>query len=158
MLTLSDVTFEEATSEDALVLVALLSESDRRDAADMLGPLDIEHFILRMVTRSGFSVAVKADGKLVAIYGYNQRSALSTVIHPWVLFTEWGRRHASPKGLQKVAKRTIQTLRNQGYRLETPIPERNKVALIWLKRLGFSISKPTIHTMSGGKARKAVLQ
>lgn len=140
MLTLSDVWYRPATPIDAQRLASNLSDVDRAHAAVVIPDMDLRGAVSNLVrfATEAVSVIAKDTGRLVAIYGYRRVSALSPVVHPWVLMTQWGRNNASRIATFRLARRVIRDLTSAGFVLRTITPANDMTTRRWLCSIGFS--------------------
>jgi len=151
MLTLTDVRYVPATHRDAQRLTADLSDVDRAHAAAVIPNMDLEGAVWNLVrfATEAVSVVTKDTNRLVAIYGYRRPSALSRVVTPWVLMTQWGRDRASRTAALRLARRVVGDLTAAGFVLRTVTPADDKVIRRWLRSVGFSEERERCAIISG---------
>lgn len=114
-----------------------------RVEARALGFDDIERGLRESIANSHFARTALINGRLLAIGGcgrHPQSTALAPAAVPWLVGTDALTRY--PGVLQREARRYIAAMLEVYPHLTNVVHAENRVAIRWLKRLGFTIHPP----------------
>lgn len=123
------------------------------DAAEMAPEMRIEE-MLEVRASAGFAPqealeagircsdawTVRANGKIMAIYGVFTLNLLTGMAIPWVLTTGLVDRH--PKIFYKLSREVVAVMRSKHGMLVNMVDARYAKALRWVRRLGFEVHPP----------------
>lgn len=115
---------------------------DRAEAA-ALGFDDVERGLRESIANSHFARTARINGRLVAIGGCAKHpgsAMLAPIAVPWLVGTDVLARY--PGVLQREARRYIAAMLEVYPHLTNVVHIENRVAIRWLKRLGFTIHPP----------------
>jgi hypothetical protein len=144
-----DVEYRPLTDADALLLADRLRPMDRLEQRCMEPDRTPRESLLNLAQRSRRARAAYVGGELVCAYGVLPRSQLSSVGNPWFLATDTV--DTSRAVRRQMARRSMDQACwvAEGFNtLWNVIHADNRVAIRWLKHLGFSFPGQTI-TLGG---------
>lgn len=104
---------------------------------------DVEQGLRESIATSHFARTALINGRLVAIGGCGRHphsTALAPAAVPWLVGTDVLTRY--PGVLQREARRYIAAMLEVYPHLTNVVHAENRVAIRWLKRLGFTIHSP----------------
>jgi len=128
------------TSED-IELMAVSLRADDQQEIRALTSRPFEEVVRESVERSRRTRAGLYNGELVCMYGVIEDNMLSGTGAPWMLSTD--NIEKCPTRFLKESKRQALPMIKEGYRhLRQIVDVRNKVAIHWLKWLGFEFGDP----------------
>lgn len=125
--------------EDLLLLAQTIRDIDRLEVEAMLGP-DLEQALKICAETSFRGKAGYADGRLVAVWGIGSRTPLSREGSPWLLATTAMDDPAVRKAFLKHSRAEFEALIEGYHSCWNYVHEANRIAVKWLKWLGFSFT------------------
>ncbi len=145
-----------AVEADIAELIADLRPEDRDEGEAMLGP-DFRAAVPAMLRRSNMAwTARRADGAMVAMFGIVPVSLLPGIGCPWMLGTPLVARHA--RTLVRMAPRVVALMLAHFPRLENYVDARNRLAIGWLRRMGFKLDDPAPFGVAGLPFHRFVME
>lgn len=121
-------------------LAVAIRKADLEEVAAMTRD-DIHKVITQSVTHSSLSASVFVNGKLAAILGVVPASTavINTVGIPWMLGTDEIQKNG--KALLKTCLPVVRQMTASFQLLENNVHAKNKVAIRFLRRIGFKIEE-----------------
>lgn len=134
-----DVEIREVEAEDIDLLTADMRQADRDEvAATTSVPLD--QVVTTTVALSTYARSGWVDGRLACLWGIAPLSLTSSSGVPWFLSTPVVEQH--PVLFLRRCKPHVQEFKDRYDFMVNHVDARNKVAIHWLKWLGFEMEEP----------------
>ena len=135
-----DVEIREVTDDDQRALLNGMRDADRAEI-EATTPLSLEDAIRQTVSLSTDSRVGLIDGKVAALWGAAPISLANAHGAPWMLSTTVIEKH--PFVFLRRCKAQFRQVQGPYQLLENHVDVRNRVAIHWLKWLGFEFDEPT---------------
>lgn len=138
------VEFVELRSEDLAQMCGLIRPMDRFEFDVMSGGASVEECFDHLRRRSVRARAAYVNGDLAAVYGVLAPTLTSEVGNPWLAATSLIER---PDVRREFIRYTEQEMRwlSQGFQqLWNLVSEDNKIAIRWLKWVGFQFDENAV--------------
>jgi hypothetical protein len=136
----AEITITDPEWADIDALLADIRPVDWFELTAVIGELDPRTEIARVLLKSDWAGVVKIDGKVALIGGVIPLSDLGGTGCPWLLGTRVVDRH--PGALMRLARGYIPMVRERYPMLKNAVSTRNKAAIRWLQRIGFTMQPP----------------
>jgi hypothetical protein len=127
---------KRATQEDLKEVIANIREADKEEIESASG-LSYEKTLERILDTCDDCWAGFADGDLIAIFGVHVKSSLSGYGIPWMISTKKIEKHG--KLFLRYCRPVFERMCVNMDVLVNYVHDRNDVAKMWLKWLGFDI-------------------
>jgi hypothetical protein len=143
------------TREDIDYVIKNIRDADRREVEDAQG-VDIKEALQNLYHIKNNAWTGLVDGNIVAIFGVQRLSFITDFGVPWMLGAKnmdkyWitFARHCKP--VFKLMSENFSELANY-------VDDRNDLAKLWLKYLGFQLSEPLAHGAKNLPYRKLFMR
>jgi hypothetical protein len=140
------ITIEEATIGMAQYIGLNLRRSDVDEVKASHGHAPVEAAVASVMC-SRFAYCGLADGAPFYLFGMRDGTAVDRRGVVWGLGTDQVMRYA--KSFWPASVNFVAFCRGQAERLENHVDVRNRVSIVWLKRLGFRFEEPKPYGVAG---------
>lgn len=123
---------------DMELLARDMREIDRFEFSVMSGGRPLRDVLGEVLRFAGNGRAAYFDGKLVAVYGVNAKTSLSVEATPWMAATNEIANPMVRRAVVERSKSELLDLAGPYSRLWNVVSEGNRVAIRWLKWMGFT--------------------
>jgi len=135
-----------ATHDHAKVLATNMRQADVEEAWDAYHLSPLVALQMSMAASRDTKVGL-ADGEIVCMFGVGRLSELSCDGRPWLVGSDALPKHA--RAFLRRNKAYISSIKTEFYALENYVSVKNKVAIRWLKWLGFTVHSPEKYGVEG---------
>jgi hypothetical protein len=135
-----EIEIRDITPEDQRALLNDMRSADRAEV-EATTPLSLESAVRQTVSLSTDSRVGLIDGKVAALWGAAPISLSNAHGAPWMLATTVIEKH--PLAFLRRCKEQFSAVHGPYQLLENHVDVRNRVAIHWLRWLGFEFDDPT---------------
>ena len=148
------VRIEKATLEHIALMSANVRKADRQEIF-AAGGMSVEEALTKSIAMSGSHFTGFIDDKIVCMFGIGEISMLKYQGIVWLIGTNEIEKHK--KTFMQYSKGFIEKYKRDYSYMYNFVDSRNKLALAWLKWLGFKINKACPYGYEGRLFHKVEL-
>jgi hypothetical protein len=141
-----EITVDHYTEADGRHVAANMRDMDRKEIY-YLAAIDPWRAIDMTAARAVAAWSGKVDGEVACVFGITRRSMISSVGVPWLLATPLVERY--PMTIARGSREYFDRMARAFPLMENHVLEENKMAVLWLKWLGFDMEEPRPHGAFG---------
>jgi len=132
------VTIKPLDDHDMALLAGQMREIDQFEFRVMSGGKPLRQVLDDVLKFAGPGRAAYFDGKLVAVYGVTAQTVLARDATPWMAATNEINSPKVRRAVVEHSKRELMDMAGPYSRLWNVVSEGNRVAIRWLKWMGFT--------------------